>query len=344
MWKAHKKACRAAKAEAEAMREVMAKVSGGSTDVEGCVWEFVECVRCLKACSSTERCRVPHPPHLQQSLQTSISAGNVQESFRCGACNQEYMVGSSYEKPEEKTVLKGPSFCFDGQHSMAPLDSHDERRVFAHFLKLTVSDVLQSQLNGLPATQQDLETLMVVANGFYDDTLSFQLDLGKLPHLLDLQLVDVAFDTVNLTEDNAPCLELLRMQNVPNHCDVVVTLPRLRKVTIHYFSGDCTWVQDMLDVASALECFESYKLWTNSISMLTFAGPQLRSIDIHRSDSLEGVSIWAPRLGYLGLQACYSLQSIVFPETHALASTLPAGFRPTNFEVNTANAGLGMQA
>ena len=41
MWKAHKKACRAAKAEAEAMREVMAKVSGGSTDVEGCVWEFV---------------------------------------------------------------------------------------------------------------------------------------------------------------------------------------------------------------------------------------------------------------------------------------------------------------
>ena len=99
MWKAHKKACRAAKAEAEAMREVMAKVSGGSTDVR-CVWEFVG-RRCLKACSNAERCKLPHPPHLQQSLQTSISAGNVQESFRCG-CNQEYMVGSSYEKPEKR--------------------------------------------------------------------------------------------------------------------------------------------------------------------------------------------------------------------------------------------------
>ena len=54
--------------------------------------------------------------------------------------------------------------------------------------------------------------------------------------------------------------------------------------------------------------------------------------------------MWAPRLEHLGLQACYALDHIAFPDTHLLSAKLPDGFTATPFAVNTANACLSRRA
>ena len=62
------------------------------------------------------------------------------------------------------------------------------------------------------------------------------------------------------------------------------------------------------------------------------------------ADPLASLSIWAPNLKFLDLQACYSLEELVFPDTHSLASELPASHTPTDFEVNIENANLSAEA
>lgn len=68
------------------------------------------------------------------------------------------------------------------------------------------------------------------------------------------------------------------------------------------------------------------------------------SVDLHRSDSLQWLNIWAPNLQTLGLQACYSLQRLDFLDVHPLQSALPANHQIPDLLVNTANANLSAQA
>ena len=99
----------------------------------------------------------------------------------------------------------------------------------------------------------------------------------------------------------------------------------LRDVSLHYWMppNKPHVVENMLETATKLESFESYKLCSNRV--LSFASPVLTKIDLHRSDTLEFVSIWAPRLTSLRLEAC-SMDDIEFLATHPLAASLPAGF------------------
>ena len=101
----------------------------------------------------------------------------------------------------------------------------------------------------------------------------------------------------------------------------------------------------MLRASTGLVAFDSYKLWAHE--PLTFASTELRPIDVHRADdALPGLSIWAPNLQDVGLQACYGLEFLEFPETHATLSALvlPRSHEPTTFDVNTQNAYLGRAA
>ena len=63
-----------------------------------------------------------------------------------------------------------------------------------------------------------------------------------LPDLTDLQLVDVSFAKIVLSRDLTPSLESLRMQNVPDECDLTLDLPSLKTVSIH-FLGECDEVR-----------------------------------------------------------------------------------------------------
>jgi hypothetical protein len=73
-----------------------------------------------------------------------------------------------------------------------------------------------------------------------------------------MQLVDVAFSRVVLTEATTPSLRSLRMQNVPDECELELVLPELRTVSIHFWAGDGRVIQRMLAAATRLESFDSY--------------------------------------------------------------------------------------
>ena len=148
--------------------------------------------------------------------------------------------------------------------------------------------------------------------GGYDSSRDFRL-CKALPRLESLQLVDVPFKEVRLTQALTPNVKNLRMQNIGDECDLEVVLPKLRDVTIHFYRPDSGLDDDggspvidaMLAAATKLRTFDSYKLWLGSLS---FASNSLKSIDLHRSDSLGRLKIWAPNLESLGLQACYRLE------------------------------------
>ena len=131
----------------------------------------------------------------------------------------------------------------------------------------------------------------------------------------------------------------------------------------------------MLEAATRLESFDSYKLWVGH-APLHFASNHLKTIRLHRSDTLSAVSacacmrdlsilhsvvdhhaclfrrlcrlfrfnrhqfsVWSPVLQSLDLQACYSLEKIRLLDKHALAAVLPDDFRPSrNIRINLLNA------
>ena len=82
---------------------------------------------------------------------------------------------------------------------------------------------------------------------------------------------------------------------------------------------------------------------------LNFASNELRSIDVQRADALPSprsidLAAEAPRPSGAA-QACYGLEFLEFPETHAtLSALLPRSHEPTTFDVNTQNANLGRAA
>ena len=121
----------------------------------------------------------------------------------------------------------------------------------------------------------------------------------KLSKLQELQLIDCAFDAITLNEELTPNLRRVQMQNVHDACTLDLSIPNLTHVSIHYFNGDPIPLQIMLDKATKLDSFESYKLW--AFDRIAFASNHLTDIKLHRSDALRGIDLYAPRLLNLNL-------------------------------------------
>ena len=299
------------------------------------------CTRCLKA-NDKSVCRVEHPAHLRADAGGFFGGDRHVRSFGCTACGKSFALVSTVLDDGRLTAerLEGAKWCFEGRHSSAELEASDRRRVIPHAVALEAGPALQRQLDSIPS---DTETLTVSA-AMYEDEVAFKLD-KHLPKLQTLALIDVPFSKVMLNERTTPALRSLQLQNLPNSCDIEVVCPELRTVTLHYWQahGKPHVVDNMLRAATKLEVFDSYKLWSNQ--RLCFASPALRSIDLHRADCLRSLSIWAPKLTTLGLQACYSLESIEFLPTHPLAEAAPAGPAcRAPLRVCTTNANLGAAA
>ena len=315
-------------------------------DVAGIVGGFMACTRCLEPCVPGSKCRVPHPTHLRTELGMMSGPDGMRSSFGCNACEQQYVRVTPWERtPDGKLApaeprFEGSQWCFAGVHTTAPVPASDRRRVYAHTEALVASATLQQEIDALPA---DVQTLTITSgSGFYDESLNaFTLE-RHLPELRELQLVDVSFAKIVLNSALTPSVQSLRMQNVPDECDLTIELPNLKSVSIH-FLGDCDEViNTMLEHATSLERFDSYKLW---VGELHFASNELIEVDLHRSDSLETLTLYAPNLRRLGLQACYGLNRLTFRTFHpTLSSGLPHNCTPPPLEVNTTNANLGRHA
>lgn len=287
---------------------------------------------------------MPHPVHLRQDMGGGFFNGTITSAFRCRACGNMYEL-VSHSRPgggaSEPAIEKGPRWCFSGKHTTGVLSATDQRRVDNTVVALGPGPQLQAQIDAL---SPDVETLTISATMGFDFEAKYVLN-KRLPKLHTLQLIDINFSQVVLTPATTPMLRSLQLQNIQATCDLQVVLPELRGVTVHYYDAhDKAHVIDtMLKTATKLEVFDSYKMWSNY--HLTFASPALRSIYIHRSDSLSSLSIWAPNLTSLKLQGCFNLERIQFPATHELASQLPRGYKCRSpLYVYTENSNLGPEA
>jgi len=310
-------------------------------DIADEVSKHLKCTRCLGSCEVNTPCRVEHPPHLQVDNGSSFGPDGNMQFRHCSACDRSYTIAAEPGDFEMKSTRfeKGPRWCYSGQHTLAVIPPEDKRRNYGDaVLKLEVDGDIQEKIDALPDTNPDLTTLVIGTSGLYDDSFTPKLSV-KLPKLEELQLIDCAFHEITLNEELTPNLRRVQMQNVPDDCALDLCIPNLTHFSIHYFRGDETALQIMLDKATKLESFESYKLW--AFEHIAFASNHLTDIKLHRSDLLRSIDLYAPRLLNLNLQACYGLASIRIKETHAtLSDELPEGFQPTRFSVSAMNANL----
>jgi hypothetical protein len=156
---------------------------------------------------------------------------------------------------------------------------------------------------------------------------------------------------VTLTNALTPKMRKIWMQN-PNALDdpdFVMECPELRECSLYYWGlGDYEcWVQRLLDHATKLERFDSYKL---RVERLKFASNHLESIRLHRAELWSRIDLWAPRLTNLDVQSAYDLEEIHFLRDHHHSSALLKRQLPRNFQcreelcVNAMNACLSRQA
>jgi len=288
----------------------------------------------------------------RQVTGSTYHSGVSDKYFECLACGGECTLTSNCDigaAATEERVTSGPPHCFDGPHTRAPLDEGDERRIVPNTVHLSSGPNLQRDIDALP---DDVVTLVITSGTYGYDSSASHVLARALPRLEYLQLEDVPFSKVHLTEALTPNVKKLSMQNVSDDCDLQVVLPKLREVSVHYFTPVDTqrtpegWrrslaIDGMLEAATKLRSFDSYKL---NVGCLSFASNSLKSVSLHRSDCLEYLKIWAPNLVTLGLQACYSLESIAFLDVHPMQAQLPPDHQIPELTVDTTNATLGPAA
>ncbi|KAL7440620.1 hypothetical protein ACHAXM_007383 [Skeletonema potamos] len=299
------------------------------------------CTRCLEVIddSNLSQCTVPHPVHASEDLGSTMGGGNNTWNFSCEACGERYHKSSPVFDVAAAPITRGPKFCYSGVHTIKPLPVSDKRRISNDILVIDCGPNIQQEIDSIPKTMPNVRVLTIRRTGFYDEDNNPTLDVA-MPKLKTLKLIDCCFSKVNLNNQLTPLVEELFMQNIPDECEVTVQLPHLKEMTLHYYSGeDGTWINDMLATATKLERFDSYKLRSFNTPELHFAGNDLRYIRLHRAECLESLSVYAPKLEELSLQACYGLRGyLTILETHP-NFTRPQG-APSTIFVNGTNACL----
>ena len=258
-------------------------------------------------------------------------------NFSCGACGESFSRESDdFDKKITAPITRGPEFCYVGPHTVKRIKAGDERRVIDDALVLTSGPDLQRQIDSIPSTMPKVRILTIQSPGYYDEESTTKLEVS-MPNLETLKLIDVSFKKVTLNPSLTPNVEELSMQNVGDDCDLTVRLPELKSFEMHYYCShdDSSWVHEMLATAKKLERFDTYKfrVW----GRLDFAGNDLRSIRLHRAECTTDISLYAPRIEHLSLQACYGLDGeLRILESHPNFAK-PVG-RPSSFVVDTTNA------
>jgi hypothetical protein len=197
---------------------------------------------------------------------------------------------------------------------------------------------LQAEIDKIPTVMPDVKVLVIQSNGNYEDlTGPLQLNLS-LPNLETLKILDVPFSRITLNKKLTPKLYDLELQNIGDEPRVDILLPTLKTLSVSHVGGP--WVKKMFKAATQLERLDCYKCGMGRDVVL--ASNALRYVNLHRSDCLRSVTLYAPPLEYLSLQACYDLENLQFQDQHRkLTKSLPPDFTaPSRIEVVTTNAVL----
>ncbi len=320
---------------ASAARGAISSVLG--PDLAKLVQAAVPCSRCGRSASESGPCRVPHPASKRRTVGAMFSGGRTKEKFVCEACGRDFTVVLS-DGVEE---IQGAQWCFEaGEHVVGSLPANDCRRVDADTFELLADGRLQQRIDALPASTRVL-TIGVPVGRHRERDSGLRLN-RSLPALEELRLDQVEFREIVLTAELTPRLRKLELlQCLAGECDLVVELPELVEFHTHFYSGPGAPLNRMLEHATKLETFDSYKCWVDD---LKFASNALRMVSLERSDSLSHLELWAPNLKNLNVQGCFALDKIIFTKEHPLKALLPAGHRSPRFQVNATNANLGRVA
>lgn len=227
-------------------------------------------------------------------------------------------------------------YCFVGYHTVKPIDVSDKRRVCNDILAIHADENIQEAIDSIPEKMPNVRVLTIDGGGIFRNNFNPKLKVS-MPKLEELQLEDVAFSEVTLDLEHTPRLSKLTMQNIPNDCKLKVSLPELKDFNMDHYcpADDETWIHVMLSKATKLETFDSYKLRVGP--ELHFASNDLKSIRLHRAELLCGLTLYAPRLLSLDLQACYDFyHRLVIKDSHPDFPNMEG--RPSTFVVNTENA------
>jgi hypothetical protein len=294
------------------------------------------CTRCLKVIDKNTECTISHPPHMLQD-QGSMHGGINQWMFFCLACSGSFTKTSKEYTMSTAPITEGAKFCYKGPHTTKPLPDDDHRRFCNDTLLLYACSDIQEKINNIPTTMPHVKSLVIQSEGCYNESIKPSLAIA-MPKLETLKLIDVAFSKITLDTKLTPLLEDLFMQNIPEECEITVQLPKLITFGMHYYGpvDNEKWFHDMLRTSQSLRDFDSYKLRIRG--KINFAGNDLNSISLHRAECMTHLTVYAPNLTDLSLQACYGIQGVKFLDSHP-KFTRPPG-NGSKFTVNTTNACL----
>ena len=273
--------------------------------------------------------------------------GRSKESFQCLACHQVISTEKCCSIMSKPTIIEGPKFCFRGDHISHSLPQSDKRRVYKGLFNIEQEgdSNVQPRIEDVLRSKRQSRVKVLFLKGSHGDSYPVTLR-HAITNLTTLKIIDIHITKLHLTEELTPCLTDLELRNIPNECNFKVVVPTLKNISIQFLTpeegGRSNYINEMLEAAQMLEKFDSYKLWVGD---LKFASNHLEIIDLHRSDGLETLSIWAPNLKQLGLQACYEIESIKILKEHpTLSAALPEGHKPSTFTVNTLFANISKDA
>lgn len=274
------------------------------------------CTRCLEPISTSgiTSCCVPHPEHLLDEMGKSFGGRDriTKVDLACNACQRTF---SKSQKGDETDFTFDPpsaQWCYHGPHTIKPIEEGDERRICRDIMTIDVSEgdttaQVQHKINQLAST--DVRILVIQAADF-PEHVKPKLDI-RLPKLEQIKILNVSFQKIVLNAQKTPKLRTIEHQNIPDDCNIEIKCPLLEEFNGRYHHGDCEWVQEMLDAATQLKIFQSYKLGVDEIQFRS--SRDLRQVHLHRSDCCSFVSISGPNLEYVRLQGCYSLDRLTFP-------------------------------
>ena len=178
-------------------------------------------------------------------------------------------------------------------------------------------------------TQKQLENLansnlgknlkeLDIQNEDYDDHLPvIDFTSVKFPRLTSLSTYCQFIRTIHFTKENTPMLKTLNIEQ-SGHQGMqyfLTDLPLLETMSFQFVTiHDPRQFGPSLSRSPKLSYFSSYKLWGLSVGRRKNAHvlvlPSMDILDLYRSDDLDNMKIWAPKMTELNLRACYAISYV----------------------------------
>jgi len=221
------------------------------------------------------------------------------------------------------------------------LGIHTEELSFIPIPRLTFSS------NGIASSSDPRNKDCAIPSNFEERMKSLDFSMVSFPHLKALDIYLQAVKDIHFTKENMPILNSLKIESpmLHNVGKFNLDLPDLESIDFQHVNlDDGSGFGKSLSRCPKLKYFFSYKLWGLRVPIKDthiLALPNCEYLTLHRSDCLNYLNIWAPKLEYLNLQASYDLERVI------ILDQKPGGYcgpeysftgTPAKFLVNLINA------